>query len=497
MRAQYVAMNVGSVFVVALLLGACSGRIGTQSASDGGEGDAVVREGDAKPSEDRWNMGEDGGSGDAEAEQDGEATADAGQADGSGAADGQTPPQGDGGAPPPAGEELPSPVRVINVSTASQLANALASAQPGDHIVLADGTYPEKIKISRSGTSTAPIVIRAKNVLAAKLPACFEYAPDTVHVWLWGIDFKDARNCNLRGKYHKIRRCRFWPKPDYAPDGWSAAVVPENGSDAEISYCELRMHTRQEALAENPNLWGNNTVYGVIWAYYRADTPPFYRLKIARCLLTGGPSGVDYSRPNSQFIEAGGTPSYTYNLNVDWTIQDCYGDVPRDRTLLDFKAWGFKLLRSHIISPSTGAIQLREGRDHRIERCRLTGFIEVCRGPGNVIANTITGAINVLAGNAAYNQFSNPSAHGQAYRTVIANTTTTSALTVGRQYGSDFTYPALETLIEQHTGSVSYGLHQGTTVRPTLEASGVMPASPVTMTANEVGPLAPWVGVEP
>jgi F5/8 type C domain/Right handed beta helix region len=52
-----------------------------------------------------------------------------------------------------------SAVRIINVSTASQLTAALQNALPGDEIRMADGTYAGRFIISRSGTAAAPIVL--------------------------------------------------------------------------------------------------------------------------------------------------------------------------------------------------------------------------------------------------------------------------------------------------------------------------------------------------
>src|SRR5262245_36985567 len=52
-----------------------------------------------------------------------------------------------------------SAARIVNVSTASQLTAALNNAIPGDEIRLADGTYATKLVISRSGTTSAPIVL--------------------------------------------------------------------------------------------------------------------------------------------------------------------------------------------------------------------------------------------------------------------------------------------------------------------------------------------------
>src|SRR5262249_53220045 len=49
---------------------------------------------------------------------------------------------------------------IINVNSNSTLASALSSANPGDTIVLANGTY-SGFTVSRSGTSGAPITIEA------------------------------------------------------------------------------------------------------------------------------------------------------------------------------------------------------------------------------------------------------------------------------------------------------------------------------------------------
>ena len=55
---------------------------------------------------------------------------------------------------------IPGPTRTIIVSSSSQLLSALNNAQPGDHIVLTNGSYPG-FTVSRSGQIGKPIVIRA------------------------------------------------------------------------------------------------------------------------------------------------------------------------------------------------------------------------------------------------------------------------------------------------------------------------------------------------
>ncbi|MGP8302554.1 right-handed parallel beta-helix repeat-containing protein [Streptomyces inhibens] len=52
-----------------------------------------------------------------------------------------------------------SPTRVIEVSTAAQLKDALAAAKPGDSIQLADGTYNGNFKTTAAGTSGSRITL--------------------------------------------------------------------------------------------------------------------------------------------------------------------------------------------------------------------------------------------------------------------------------------------------------------------------------------------------
>lgn len=74
-------------------------------------------------------------------------------------------------APSPSATPSPTPVvstapcgltgysRIVKVSTASALSNALSAAMPGDLIHLQDGTYPGVFKITRSGTTAQKIAL--------------------------------------------------------------------------------------------------------------------------------------------------------------------------------------------------------------------------------------------------------------------------------------------------------------------------------------------------
>lgn len=59
------------------------------------------------------------------------------------------------------GVSYPAAVRTVNVSTLSELQTAINASQPGDHIVVASGTYVGTVTISsRVGTYDNPVVIR-------------------------------------------------------------------------------------------------------------------------------------------------------------------------------------------------------------------------------------------------------------------------------------------------------------------------------------------------
>jgi MYXO-CTERM domain-containing protein len=63
----------------------------------------------------------------------------------------------------------PTTPRAVAVATAGELAAALAAAQPGDVITLADGTYAGAFSITASGTADDPIVIRGQSQAGAIL----------------------------------------------------------------------------------------------------------------------------------------------------------------------------------------------------------------------------------------------------------------------------------------------------------------------------------------
>jgi len=393
----------------------------------------------------------------------------------------------------PAAGEYPPPLRTVEVSTRSALEAALASAQPGDHIVLADGDYGgTRLVVDVQGTAANPVVVRAARLLGARLPGGFDFTAASRDVILWGIDLKDAESV-LRGTRNIVRRCRIWPP--FKATSPSTGIAPRKGADCRIDYCEIRLYTTSELGGGTP--WGD-TVYSGIWGNYWGsafeDGDVMKNLVIERCLFTGGPHGVAYSRPNAQFVEAQGDYAKTSQQAnwLHWTIRLCYGEVPRDRTLIDFKAGRMILDRVHITSP--GDIQLRDGCCHEILGCRFQGGGRlVVHRHDHRIWNTRADVIEVMAGNAPTDHTGSAGLHAACRDVHLANTSA-GQLRIGRQYDAGtYVYPADRTLVENHSGGIGYGNHTNTTIRG---SSSVPVEAPVLLSAAEVGPDAPWVGVE-
>ncbi len=87
--------------------------------------------------------------------------------------------------------------RSVTVSSVSALQNALNNAQPGDQILVTDGTYATSgaLKVSRSGTATAPITVAAQHVGKARFTGKGNFGFGTVaYVVISGFVFNDSGN---------------------------------------------------------------------------------------------------------------------------------------------------------------------------------------------------------------------------------------------------------------------------------------------------------------
>ena len=79
------------------------------------------------------------------------------------------------------GIDLPPQKREVMVSSADELVAALLDAQAGDHIVLNDGVYDQRLVVTAGGKAAAPLVIRSAHPLAAQLTGGIELSTADGH----------------------------------------------------------------------------------------------------------------------------------------------------------------------------------------------------------------------------------------------------------------------------------------------------------------------------
>ena len=105
-------------------------------------------------------------------------------------------------------DDLPAPLRTVNVNSITSLMSAIAVAKPGDHIALADGVYDttsyleskgaKTLLIRSKGTVTDPIVIKSATINGAEIkgPAGFEFNAAS-YVIVQGFKFTHSQDNSL------------------------------------------------------------------------------------------------------------------------------------------------------------------------------------------------------------------------------------------------------------------------------------------------------------
>ncbi len=369
--------------------------------------------------------------------------------------------------------EYPAPLRTVNVSTATELAAALADARPGDHIVLADGSYGGGgFATAAAGTAAEPIVIRANSKLAARLTSELVIG----HPWylLWGLDFDGAR----------------------------LAVEPA-AADLVVRRCRSR----------------NYNVYQGIWCRVKAPRVRFEKCDLSSPASRGisldlgaGGTALTVSRCHFHDWGPGNTNDQTFEpLQLGFGV----GDTDRDAaTRIEYCL--FENINLGNNEPETVSIKSRNvtvygchlkdaryikcriGRAARIEACTVeavskSGGIELY-GPDNRVlgCNLAGGGATVRVGAGTVDGDSPPAgwvnADYPSSKRVKLVGVSSPVFVIGFAFNSGIDRPATDTRLENCTGTVQLRTETGTVQTPT-ESESYDP--PLTLTAAEVGPDAP------
>ena len=371
----------------------------------------------------------------------------------------------------PGSSEYPDPLRTANVSTAAELSAALASAQPGDHIVLADGTYGGSgFSTSAAGTPSNPIVIRASNKLLARLTASLTAS----HAWyiLWGLDFDDAAlGVDPGADDLVVRRCRARNYSSYQGI-WCRVKAPR----ALCDRCELTM-PQSRGISFDGSAGGTSG-------------------KVSKCWFhdwgTAGASTDQTFEPIQIGFGAADTDTDAGAV-VELSLFENVNQGNRERECISIKSSGNTVKQCHL--KDARLILVRHGNNNRIDGCRveqLTGSKECKVGvfdAANTVITTVADRIDLFAGDIdadAWGPGSSSSLHPASKACKVISCTAT--LRVGYQENAAYTVKADSNSIEDHAGSISL-LWEKNTAQPGTPSESGLPT--VTLTTADVGPNAP------
>lgn len=369
------------------------------------------------------------------------------------------------------GQSLPTAIRTRTVFNSSDLAQALAVAQPGDQILLSNGIYSGNFSLQRAGTLQAPIVIRSATPLGAAIRGNF--ALTAAHGWLYGLTFTEGSGpVTVAGPNCVVSHCKF-VRGLTSSDGTNLFVT---GVDVEVSYCEFdRLYT--QGVGVSPSRGARRT--RILNNYFHdnnAGTNPNCPLYIgsspadegidAYCIVEGNLFLRAPQRYQETLLIKSSSNIIRYN-----TLLDCFG----------------------------GAIFNRAG--HRNQY--VANYMQDGTGKGGgmcifdrdnrVVGNVFSGAnvrLEIFAGNRGPDDSigSPPRLHPAAWNSFLVGNS--GPLMIGRAYSNAnpaMTVGARGTIVEAHRGAITYGRAEATVIR--AYASIAVPAA-APLTTSRVGPGA-------
>ncbi len=367
--------------------------------------------------------------------------------------------------------EYPSALRFVNVASSAELAAALASAQPGDHIILADGTYGgQAFSTSVAGTAEHPIVLRAANKLAASLTSDLQID----HPWylLWGIDF-DGQNLSPGSAASDlvVRRCRSRNFGVYQGI-WCRVKAPR----VRFEKCDFSS-PKSRGISLDLAAGGRELV-------------------ISRCHFHDwGPSGTnDQTFEPIQLGFGHADADRDAATRIEYCLFENINPGNKEPECISIKSKNVTVFGCHF--RNARLVKVRIGRQAHIEACRFersgsapsTG-IDMTGIENRVLGCTVAGSVRLLAG--TVDGDSNPSGwtnrdYPSAKRAKLVGVTADS-FRIGHRFSSSWSFRATDNRLENCTGPVSRLFETGT-VETSQESETYEP--PVTLTPADVGPDA-------
>lgn len=348
------------------------------------------------------------------------------------------------------------------VRSTVELHSALNNVLPGDTLLLANGTY-DGFTITRSGKENNPIIIRAANILQVKFSS--KISIDADYVWVVGMDMQ-ANPIHVNGRGIRVSQNRFG-KVDFP------ILVNASARNATIDHNEID----HQDTGENANRRG-------IRMNYKSDGSD-YNHHIHHNYLhntLGENNNAIVSSENGHMKDVNTGTLIEYNLVADWPGGRCVG----------LKS-GWNIIRFNTcLNCNSEEMVNRAGQNNQwiANWIENSGALRIMDINNTAIGNySPKNGIWLHIGN-AYRGGPPPTAGSEYVRVenalIVANT---GALSIGERYTTVAPYlNVINTTVEAHNGSISYGLHSGTEVLSTTTRE--VPVA-FKLSIADVGPFAP------
>jgi hypothetical protein len=352
---------------------------------------------------------------------------------------------------PVAGITLLGGRNIVSVSSDAQLTSALSAATAGDTIQLDPGTYAGTYTLEATSTGNNPVIVKGADNFASVFTGQFRlggaknivtglmFNGENANLQIYGDNCKFIGNKMTGRKGNMIgpkesdpgSHCEIAYNEFYSPGAWNGTYPPT----------EFRMAVRFTTGGNGQ--WATVHQDGWLHHNYVHDFPQ-------------KPDPTNYHSGQSDAFELG-EAAYDWNQNKwNWYVED--NVIQRhlqsgQSSIIDIKAAGVVCRRNTALDSQNIRIDNRLGGQCIIES-NWCGSIHVHSIDNIIVGNRVTGNIALTAGDTTYNGTqAGSTTHQQCVDTLV--TGNIGLLDVGRYFGQgDQTFPALNTIIEAHTGGV-------------------------------------------
>jgi hypothetical protein len=376
--------------------------------------------------------------------------------------------------------------QTVNVNGDGELAAALTGAVAGQTIKLAAGVYTNAHTINKTAAINNPIIIEGADNFGSTVSN--QWTVDGAYIYTTGILFDGPLvNFNFYGNTNKIIGNKFTGWGDLTI-GSRYAITARLSTFNEIAYNEFYEHGpfKQDSYDNHPIYGGDGSVNNSLRIAIRTSesstgvnmpTDTWVHHNLFRD-FPDKPRPSSYSSGQNDALEWGETvrpftPNFSTRLYFEsnMILRCLSGQGGPGVGFVDLKTGGGSVCRYNTWKESTNRLAQRgptvegvtfesnhfdatDGAGSTIHGCnnRVIGNVSL-GGAGHLL---VAGSENALCGEVPPNN-----GHATCNNAVVAGNQ--GALTVGVNYGAGPYGPVTNTLIEQHTGSISLQNHSGTT----------------------------------